>query len=424
MELNYQQILAEVYDDNSKNVLVYQTDYYDEEIPYHEDYDYDANSLPDPEDFNKFAGDRGKPEHVIQPPKKAAGIGLSSIKKDNEFRMNVVNIDGQFRSNIIPGSTIDCQGNVTYETSTNSIQSGSNFYFRTARQYNNVHSVEITSIEFPNNFYTFSSSRKNTSFTIVYPTYNINTLLTIPDGNYTEIVNTTTVSPYLPVSSTDPTPSTNPDLSTFTGIIQQLIDDNINTGGVDVVDYIKINYNSNIHKVYFTGSNNGNNTFTIIFPTTETNSFGNGLGYNLGILSQSVTSFPQPLPKYSSSIVVNSQAIIANTFPDTIQDTYIYLKLSDWDLITHQNSNQTSFTAFLKIPLTAPKYSMQFDNNSLNTTSKKYVFHQPTNISLIIISLLDAYGNPIDLQFSTFSLTLQIQEVLSKAIYETLLENT
>jgi hypothetical protein len=424
MELNYQQILAEVYEDNSKNVLVYQNEYDDEELPSFDDHNYDANSLPDPEEFNKFGGDRGKPEHVIQPPKKDSGIGLASIKKDNEFRMNVVNIDGQFRSNVIPGSTTDCQGNIILGTSTTAIQSGSNFAFRTARQYNNVYSVEITSIEFPNNFYTFSSSRGNTSFTIVYPTYNINTLLTIPDGNYTNIVNTSTLSPYLPVSSTDSTPSSNPDISTFTGIIQQVINDNINTGSVNINDYIKINYNSNIHKIYFSGSVNGSTTFTIIFPSTETNSFGNGIGYNLGILNQNITSSPQQLPKYYFSISLQTQAIIADTFPDTIQDTYIYLKLSDWDLITHQNPNQTSFTAFLKIPLTAPKYTMQFDNNSLNTTSKKYVFHQPTNISLIVITLLDAYGNPINLQFSTFSITLQIQEVLSKATYETLLENT
>jgi hypothetical protein len=47
-----------------------------------------------------------------------------------------------------------------------------------------------------------------------------------------------------------------------------------------------------------------------------------------------------------------------------------------------------------------------------------------TNINLIVISLLDAYGNVLDLKYSSFSLTLQIQEVLSTATYESLLDNS
>jgi hypothetical protein len=78
----------------------------------------------------------------------------------------------------------------------------------------------------------------------------------------------------------------------------------------------------------------------------------------------------------------------------------------------------------MKIPLTAQKFTMQFDNLNTNSTSKKYFFHQPTNINLIVVSLLDAYGNIIDMRYSSFSLTLQIQEVISTTTYEALLERT
>jgi hypothetical protein len=422
MELNYQQVLAEVYEENAKNVLVHQTEYDDENQPAYEEYDYDDNDLPDKEDFNKFPGDRNKPEHVIKPPHKPDGLGLTSVKKDNIFRTNVLNIDGQFRSNQIPVNiqTNDCQGNFIPSELTlapESVQSGTNFSFRTARQYKNVYSVEVTSIEFPNSFYTFSSDRGNTTFTITYlgNTYS----LVIPDGNYTNIVNLISGTPYLP--NIDPLV---PDITTLTGVIQQVINIGINNF-INPNDILRINYNPNIHSVYFTGTVSGNKLFTITFPYVQVNSYSNGLGYNLGFIQESYTSKLGKEPNYTVyGLGLDVQIILAETFPDSVQDRYVYLKLSDWDLITHQNPNQTSFTAFLKIPLTTPKFTIQFDNNSLNTTTKKYFFHQPTNINLIQISLLDAYGNIIDLQYSSFSLTLQIQEVLSTSTYERLLDNT
>jgi len=422
MDLTYQQVLAEVYEENAKNVLVHQTEYDDIEQPPYEDHDYEENELPDPDEFNKPSGNRNKPEHVIKPPNKQDGLGLASVKKDNIFRMNVINIDGRFRTNQIPltGTTTDCQGNVIPNEANldfTSVQSGTNFAFRTARQYKNVYTVEVTSIEFPNSFYTFSAARGNTSFIITY--LGTARSLTIPDGNYTNIVNTTTGTPYLP----DITPQ-QPDVTTLTGALQQVINIIVNKF-VPTNDALKINYNSNIHVVYFLGTIDSTKPFTITFPSVETSSYGNGLGYNLGFLQQIYTSSLQTPPNDAIySLGIQSQVILAETYPDTIQDQYIYLKLSDWDLITHQNSDQTSFTAFLKIPLTVPKFTTQYDNNSLNTTSKKYFFHQPTNINLISISLLDAYGNIIDLKYSSFSLTLQIQEVLSTSAYERLLDNT
>jgi hypothetical protein len=120
-----------------------------------------------------------------------------------------------------------------------SIQSGSNFAFRTARQYKNVYSVQVTSVEFPNNFYSFSASRNNTSFYLVYSAFNLNfgstNPLKIPDGNYNNIVNTTTLTPYLSDGIT-------PDVSTLTGIIQSILDTNVNKSIADPNAKLKIGY--------------------------------------------------------------------------------------------------------------------------------------------------------------------------------------
>jgi hypothetical protein len=436
MDLNYQQVLAEVYEENAKNVLVHQPEYDDEDKPAYEEYDYDDNDLPDKEEFNKFAGDRNKPEHIIKPSKKSDGLELLSSKKDTIFRMSILNIDGQFRSNQIPRNvqTNNCQGNIIpseLSLAPESVQSGTNFAFRTARQYKNVYSVEVTSIEFPNSFYSFSSDRGNTTFTIIYLGTSYSIL--IPDGNYQNIVNTISGTPYLPADplATPPIlPGTIPDTTTLLGAIQQVI---LYTPGLGTfsqddgyyVSDIILNYVPTLHLVYFLL--NGNGTLQITFPSVETNCYGNGIGYNLGFIQQSYTATSQTIP---GSIPNNHLppngfsplCIVGDTFPDILQDNYVYLKLSDWDQITHQNPNQTSFTAFLKIPLTVPKFTVQFDNNTANTTTKKYFFHQPTNINLIQISMLDAYGNVLDLQYGSFSLTLQIQEVLSTSAYQGLLE--
>ena len=53
----------------------------------------------------------------------------------------------------------------------------------------NIISLRISSIEFPNTYYTFSRARQNTSFTLYYNRSNSDTalyqqLITIDEGNY------------------------------------------------------------------------------------------------------------------------------------------------------------------------------------------------------------------------------------------------
>jgi hypothetical protein len=418
MEQTYQQLLAEVYDDNSKNLLVHQTEYDDEDRPPYEEYDYSENELEDKDEFNKFHGDRNKPSHVIKPNALPDGLGLSSIKKDNIFRMNVLNIDGNFRAGSIPvtgSSALNCNFTLNEASLPISlVQSGSFFNFRPSRQYKNVYSVEVTSVEFPNSFYAFSKERGNTTFNIIFPyTPNNNTAntykITIPDGNYKNLVNTTTGTSFLPNNL-------GIDTTTFLGVIQYQIDQI----GILLSNGFQVLYNSTLHLIYFQNSGTSD-VFSLQFPQSNTSSFRNGIGYNLGILERNVVSTAVSQAVFPK---VLNQTINADTYPDIIQDNYVYLKLSDWNLVSHEGLNQTNFFAFMKIPLTVPKFTTQFDNLNTNSTLKKYFFHQPTNISLIVVSILDAFGNVIDLKYSSFSITLQIQEVISTAAYEALLDKT
>jgi hypothetical protein len=409
----YQELVAQVFEENAKSVLVYHQQYEDDDAEPYEQEDYEENELEDREEFNKFAGARNKPEHVIKPKANANPSGKVSYNIDKHIRTNALNIDGRFRGNILLNSTPSCdsvQGTITGSDA-------AQFLFAPSRQYKNIASIRVTSFEFFNNFYTYTGinsatgiGRGNTTFTITdegsvsgtYPPNNpASKTITVQDGNYVIV---------------DPTqnPSVNNNLLS---IIQSYVRTAIPhysefTAGVNPISGF----------VYFqcVGSEQNTRKFTITFPTTTDCATGNGIGYNLGFFGTSYTSsFPSPVPPYYNA---TGNQIIADTFFDTIQDTYIYLKINDWYIIKHQNYDQTEFGAFLKVPLSSPKNSIQFMTSTTNTTAREYFFPQPTNVNNMVFSILDSFGKTLSLNGSTFSVTLEIQEVLQPDIYEKMLE--
>lgn len=422
MELNYQQILAEVYDDNAKNLLATQPDYEDDEDrePY-EEYDYDGNELPDPDEFNKHHGDRNKPEHVIKPKPAEGGAGTSNLNHKTQIKNLVLNIDGNFRGNVVPATPINCNG-----TTAEGVIEGtnpSNFVLLTSRLYKNITSVKLTSMEFQNTFYTFSASRGNTSFNVQTNTEGP-ILITIPDGNYPYLVNQTTGTPYLPYSANPPISNNSvPDVTTLLGAIQSIILRNANT--YTSLQNITINYSPQQHKIYFNHPATAGFYFNIIFPSSTTNPNGNGIGYNLGFLQQSYPSIFQEIPPNNFSLFplgLNSATIIADTAPDQIQDRYVYLQINDWNLVEHQEYGQTHYAVFAKIQLPTQKNTTVFDNNYINSSTKEYIFEQPVNIQRLVISMLDVYGNVLELNGASFSMTIELKQVNDSSVYEKLLE--
>ena len=364
MDLTYQQILAEVYDDNARNILVHHNEYEDEEQDAYEEFDYEGNEVPDPEEFNKHHGDRNKPENVIKPDPKE-----HHKHKRPEVRIIVLNIDGAFRGGIVPSTAVSCSGAPSEMQNLGTLSS--HFTFASHKLYRNIASVKMTSMEFSNSFYTFSTARGNTTFTITVSgtPYTI----TIRDGNYkTPADMVTEISGVLTTAS---------------------------------VPGVTFSYDAITHKFKFTGS-----TGTIIsFPTSNTNPYGNGIGYNLGFINSS----------YTIGMITMMESDQA---PDLVQDTYVYLQINDWNLLEHQQYGQTFFSVFSKIQLTAPKNTIVFDNNYTNSSTKEYVFSQPVNLQKFQIRMLDAYGNTLDLRNGSFSMTLELQQVDSSAVYEDLIK--
>jgi hypothetical protein len=380
MELTYQQVLADQYEENAKSVLVYQQEYETEEnVDEYEEDNYEDKELADKELFNRVQQRHDLSNVIVAKPKDPSAT-KNTLKSDTHIRNIVLNIDGAFRGNTVPFSDTNCDGNINenYMVGTSS----SHFLFNTSRLYKNVSSVQMTSFEFSNTFYTFSADRGNTTFTISYttgPNAGNSFVVTISDGNYS-------------VSS-----------STFGGL-DYAINTTLTALGITTTT---IAYNAVTHRYQFQDTSS---QFNITFPTSSTNVYNNGIGYNLGFVSLSNISFLQP------SVYV----LKAVSSPDVIQDRYIYLAINDWNLIDHQQYGQTFFSVFAKIVLSVAKNINLYDNNYANSTSKIYHFQQPVNIQRLEVKLLDSFGNVLNMNGDTFSMTLEMKQVNDASTYETL----
>ncbi len=371
---NYQQLLAEQYEENARNLLIYPNDYEEDDVDEHAQEDYDLKDVPDKEEFNRVQ-ERHDLKNVITPKQPFDDKSKLSVRYNKDVQNIVINVDSRFRNAI--NATSSSNPIINPQTSTN-------FTFRTSRIYKNIISAKLTSLEFPNTFKTFSASRGNTIFNVTVGS--TTATLTIGDGNYllsgsSQIIDYDLIRADLALQLTTAFP----------------------------LESFLVTFASNRITI-----SNGN-PFSLIFasPTTVPNlglvssSLYNGLGTYLGFLNYSYTG----LTSYTAEVA-----------PQLIGDAYIYLSINDWNNIEHQDLNQTNFTAFIKILLLNGKDQMIFDTSTNNTTSKVYHFTQPVNVNNLQIQFIDAFGVIIDLDNANVSMTLEFQQVLNSALYEKMRE--
>lgn len=359
--VTYQQILAETYEETARNLLIHQNEYEDDDqVEEHQNHDYEKHEVDNPEEFNKFHGDRNTEKDVSRPSNPFDDKSKISIRYDKDVKVHVLNIDSRFRS--YTNSTANNQ----YPES-----KSSDFVFRPHRAYKNIVSIRLSSLEFPNVSYTFTSARENITIGIRIAPATTYTNVTITSGNYSS---PTALAAELQTKLQAAYPA-----QTFS------------------VSYVSIT-----NKITITNGNAFDMDFT---PSTITTPFDNGLGHYLGFRNLSYTG----LTSYTGE-----------SFPDVLGDTYVYIAINDYNVIEHQDFNNTSFGAFAKIQLNVAKNTMVFDQ--LNTTTKEYFFLQPTNIGVLNIRLIDAYGRELDLQGMNFSVTIELKEALNISLYEKLRE--
>lgn len=375
--LTYQQLLAETYEETSKNLLVHPNEYEDDDqVEDDARQDYEKQELDNPEEFNRFQ-ERHDLNNVIQPKSEFQDKGKASVRYNKDVKTLVYNIDSRFRNaTVVPTPT----------TNTFPLQSSSDFLFRLSSTIKNIISVKLTSFEFPNTFYTFSASRQNKVMTITVG--GVTKEVTINDGNYLQSGSTLLIDYTALCSAYQSALALAFSLESFT-----------------------VAFNTSTNRITIANGNPFTLTFAPIasIPTLGLISKNQniGLGYYFGFQSYQYTG---------------ASSYTAEFCPQLVGDSYIYLEISDWDNVQHQNYNQTNFYVFTKILLSTGKNTVIIDTPITNPTNKEYHFTQPTNINLLQIKLLDAFGTTIDLDGANISMTLEFQEVLNLSLYEKMRE--
>jgi len=394
---SYQQILAEVYEDNAKNILVHQGEYDDEEIAGD---DKHPDEIVDQHEFQEFKGSRQIVEVPTNIPKHVDGT-KHSITYERDVKLRVINIDSRFRtipSTVYPLQTKqyifengvpvfytsnlpDVRSSDILQLNTLSTNTPTNFLYKLTTPIKNVISVRVSSVEIPNTFYAFSKAHGNLSVRICYPSGQTSKyfVATIEEGNY--IVDTTAnLLPSNLILALENALNENPFRLTFNvnfDLISSTLTITTSIGNFDL-DFLSDS----------------------IFASRVSDW---GLGYNLGF-SKTVSYTGQS--SYTGTSVVNA-----------IGGNYLFLNLDpDWRVLTHTNYDTAQINSFAKIVVRQPKNTVIYDNG-MNLLTKEYVFDKPTTVRSFRVRLTDLYDEDIDLVGQEMSFTLELKEIMSHTMY-------
>ena len=437
----YQQLLAEQYEENARDMLVYQeSDYQDVEVevdPHNSHHDVGVE-LTDPHEFNRFGGNRNT-DHIIIKPKEFDDKGKSSVRYNKDVQNNIFNIDTRFRSYAVPGipqqpSTLTQNSTASSQNYISSITADitsltSNYVFHIERLVRNIISVSLTSFELPNRFFNLVDVRNNYYIYVKQGTYNDTTPYTkvpvyITDVNLSSTTFSQTIGPKgqngFYYSNTSIIPALNYALQQA-GFIELSLS---NKEG-----YCHVTNSSTVNTYVFNFTPEAPPSGVII-NTQIYETLGRMLGftnfvYEIAPINSVRSNECVSTADYGCGQIVISKNISFVSAEDPIDmnaDTYIYLTLSDWNNVQHETADNSFFTVFAKIPVTVDKGKLIYDTNVSNTTTKIYYFTQPTNIQQFQISLLDKTGQLLLMPNVDWSMTLELEEVLSQSLYEKMRE--
>ena len=321
--------------------------------------------LENKEDFQKFGGSY----HQAGAPPPLPDINSdqylkNSVLYEKNIRTHVINIDSRFRTDPVDPST--------------------DFTFKLKNPMRNIISLRISSIEFPNTYYTFSKARQNTTFLLYYfrGPLDVNKqqkIVSIPDGNYSpeELVDT----------------------------INEILIDNP----------VSISYNPIKGKILFDSQYYFEVDILGTSLAFSNRIYDNGLGYNLGLRQLSSSEL---LKAVKETTGIQIYKLEGNSIVDTIDNNYIFISLDpDWKVITNYTKDKELHYSFAKVIINVPKGSVLYDNGA-NTITKEYWFQQPTDITIIPVRISDPYDQTIDLSGMDFSFSLEIKEIRNAALHE------
>lgn len=250
--------------------------------------------------------------------------------------------------------------------------SPTDFTYRFAQPLKNVISLKLSSIEFPNTPYNFI----NQKFFISYFDNDNNKVvcqINIPDGNWT----TAEMKGYF-------------NTKVF-----------ISSKGLGGFQF---DVDTNAYKIIIL--NTSQVPFEMTFADTDKPPGPREWYKNFGYLS----GFRKT--RYSGNFKYMSEA-----GPDYTGCDYVFMRLNDYHVVTHQTPDQNIVNAFAKIIIGGERNSITYDDGS-NFLTKEIKFSQPTTISKLNVKLVDEFGDVLDIIGHNFSFTLEMVHIMSSDLYE------
>jgi hypothetical protein len=294
----------------------------------------------------------------------------------------------------------------------------------------NVFSLTLSSIQFPNVFFSFSAQRGTNQLYISEDTTNLSGVVVLPNGNYS-------ASPDIIITS----PNNSINFALEYAINSQILGI---TNPLNYRFFVQVDPVTNFTRIF-------NNTYTFSMRTITNNlpvnegdfcssTCGND---NFMFNTPNIQNFPnrepsslppnsQPTPKltdlkpyqytqtlgyllgYREIIYDGSSSYISESTFNGQYSNYVYLTLDD-----HTGSQQRSSTygilpdsvidndVLAFITLNASSYSYVF-NNTGDLIYKRRLYFGPVDISKISVKLLDQYGQIVNLLQNDFSFSITI----------------
>jgi len=154
-----------------------------------------------------------------------------------------------------------------------------------------------------------------------------------------------------------------------------------------------------------------------------------GLGYNMGfrITYDKVDAYGKTIydaTQYPILVgpVGSVGSVVACQSPQIAPPAYTLLQVRCPDMMEntlHRTAAGSYVQALAKLVLRRGEYQIQFDDAG-NMLRKENVFQSPTSLTQLRISLVDSYGNLVEMGDTDWSMTFEIMEIVSSCQYNDL----
>lgn len=292
-----------------------------------------------------------------------------SVNYGTDVKRRIINVDSRFREDVKMDAAIRL-ANPTSEL----VGSVSNFKYRLPVPVRNVIRMKVMSIELPNSEYATSAHKRNNRF--ILTTGGTDYEIVLPDGSYEPINIAAAIEAAFTAASVPGTAT--------------------------------IGLNANTTQIQIGLDQPFSVTFRSATLGWPNRPYDWGLGYDLGFRTDTQTAVDDGTGTY----YLNPESIV-----DMVGENYYFLQVNKESSVEHNTTDNGQVEAMAKILVSVGSNTITFDQYP-GLLTHPITFRNPSDISVLQVRLVDAYGQIVDLNDIPFSFSLELTEVLNTYLYE------